>query len=96
MTSQDRLGAALERLAAALDQLEATSARHVEACAGRDAAARAPSHHESDRSRIDAKLERTEARSVALEQAHDEALVRVKRAEAAIRTVLARNGIRGA
>ncbi|WP_342585853.1 DUF4164 family protein [Methylocapsa aurea] len=82
------LQAALRRLAAALDQLEAASERRIKADVLRANLEEELAVMQDDRSRLAVELDGAVARSNALELANEEAARRLKAASAAIKTVL--------
>jgi hypothetical protein len=88
MSTFDRLEAALKRLAAALDQLEAVAERRVKADALRAHLEEQLAVMQGDRSRLAAELEGAVARSSALESANEEVARKLTSASAAVRAVL--------
>lgn len=96
MNSQEHLEDALKRLAAALDRLEAASARRIEAASKRDDRAGPNIGSESDPARLAAELDQARSRAQSLESANDEVCLRLKDARAAIEGILSKAGIRDA
>jgi hypothetical protein len=92
MTSHRRLDAALNRLSLALDHLESASAPQIAQSAGSKSLTDELGALRDDHARVCRELERARARAKSLELAQDEALRRVKGAEAAIKSILAKNG----
>jgi hypothetical protein len=88
MIMPEPLQAALRRLAAALDQLEAASERRVKADVLRANLEEELAVMQDDRSRLAVELDGAVARSNALELANEEAARRLKAASAAIKTAL--------
>lgn len=88
MIMPEPLQAALRRLAAALDQLEAASERRIKADVLRANLEEELAVMQDDRSRLAVELDGAIARSNALELANEEAARRLKAASAAIKTVL--------
>nr|WP_036259134.1 DUF4164 family protein [Methylocapsa aurea] len=88
MIMPEPLQAALRRLAAALDQLEAASERRIKADVLRANLEEELAVMQDDRSRLAVELDGAVARSNALELANEEAARRLKAASAAIKTVL--------
>jgi hypothetical protein len=89
MNAPERLKAALRRLAAALDQLDAASERRVKADLLRSNLEEELTVLQDDRSRLAVELDGAVARSNALEVANEEVARRLKSASATIREVLA-------
>jgi hypothetical protein len=82
------LDAALRRLSAVLDHLEAAAERRATADAARGDLNEEFAIMQDDRSRLAVELDGALARARTLETAHHEALRRLDRADAAIRSVL--------
>jgi len=89
MTTPERLEAALRRLAAALDQLDAASERRVKADLLRANLEEELAVMQDDRSRLAVELDGAVARSNALQVANDEVARRLKSASATIKALLA-------
>jgi Domain of unknown function (DUF4164) len=85
----ERLDAALKRLAAALDLLEAASERRARADTLRTNLEDELAVMQDDRSRLAVELDGAVARSMSLELANDEVARRLSGASAEIREVLA-------
>jgi hypothetical protein len=84
----DRLDAALRRLAAALDKLEAAGERRAKADAARGNLEEELAVLQDDRSRLAVELDGAIARAKSLEVANEEVGRRLHRASAEIRAVL--------
>lgn len=83
-----RLDDALRRLAAALERLETTAARRVEAELSHADLEEELAVMRDDRSRLGLELDAALARASALEKARDEVLSRIDRASHGIRAAL--------
>ncbi|ATQ68502.1 MULTISPECIES: DUF4164 family protein [Methylosinus] len=88
MTSSKRLDDALLRLAAALDALETTVARRLEAELSHADLEEELAVMQDDRSRLALELDAALAHESALEKARDEVLTRLDRTSDGIRAVL--------
>jgi len=88
MTPSDRLEAALKRLSAALDQIEAAAERRALADAGRIDMETELAVMQDDRARLAVELDGAAARARTLDHAAAEVAKRLERANATIRDVL--------
>lgn len=88
MTPSDRIEAALKRLTAALDQIEAAAERRALADAARVDMETELAVMQDDRARLAVELDGAAARARALDHATAEAAKRLERANATIRDVL--------
>jgi hypothetical protein len=88
MTNGNRLEDALLRLTAALDELETTAARRLEAELSHADLEEELAVMQDDRSRLALELDAALAHNASLEKARDEALTRIDRASLGIRAVL--------
>jgi hypothetical protein len=89
MKTHPRIDAAIKRLSAALDQLEAVQARRTRADLMRGDLEEELSLMQDDRARLAVELDAALARAKALDAANLEASLGLERAGATLRTVLA-------
>ena len=89
VTVPDRLQHALHRLGAALDHLEAAAARRAQADAARGNLEDELAVMQDDRARLATELDAVLARTRTLLNANTEVALRLKRANATVRAVLA-------
>ncbi|HWG03377.1 MAG TPA: DUF4164 family protein [Beijerinckiaceae bacterium] len=89
MDPATRLDAALRRLAAALDQLEAAAARRAQADAVRSDVEEELAIMRDDRARLAVELDGTVARTQSLQTANAEVSRRLDRVSTVLRSVLA-------
>jgi len=89
MKTSARIEAALKRLSAALDHLEAACERRINADAERGNLREEFAVLQDDRTRLGVELDAATARSKSLEIANDEVARRLQKASATLRTVLA-------
>jgi chromosome segregation ATPase len=92
MASTNRLDDALQRLSAALDELETTVARRLEAELSHADLEEELDVMQDDRSRLALELDAALAHKSALEKARDEVLTRLDRTSLGIRAVLGDDG----
>ena len=90
MSTPPRLEAALKRLAAALDQLEAAEERRAQSVVERGDLVEELAVMQDDRSRLAVELDGAVARSNSLELSNLEVARRLRRASATIASVLTR------
>jgi hypothetical protein len=88
MDMPERLAAALRRLLAALEKIEAAGDRRAKAEVLRANLEEELAVMQDDRSRLAVELDGAVARSISLEAANDEVVRRLKSANAALRAVL--------
>jgi chromosome segregation ATPase len=88
MTGSQRLDDAMRRLSAALDELETTVARRLEAELSHADLEEELAVMQDDRSRLALELDAALAHKSALEKARDEVLTRLDRTSDGIRAVL--------
>lgn len=89
MTPRDNLDLALKRLAAAIDLLEAAQERRAQAETARASLEEEFAVMQDDRTRLAVELDATVARNKALTAANDDVALRLERASAAIRVLIA-------
>jgi chromosome segregation ATPase len=92
MNTPARIEAALKKLAAALDRLDAACERRLEAEAERNNIDEEFAVLQDDRARLGIELDAAMARSKSLELANDEVARRLQKASATLRTVLSHVG----
>jgi chromosome segregation ATPase len=92
MPNSKRLDDALQRLSAALDELETTVARRLEAELSHADLEEELAVMQDDRSRLAMELDAALAHKSALEKARDEVLMRLDRTSLGIRAVLGDDG----
>jgi hypothetical protein len=88
MNTPARIEAALKRLAAALDQLDAACERRIDAEAERNNLEEEFAVLQDDRSRLGVELDSAMARSKSLELANDEVARRLQKASTTLRAML--------
>lgn len=93
MTPPQRTDAALKRLASALDHLEAAFERRAEAAQAQANLQEELAVMQDDRGRLAAELDGALHRNHVLGLANDDVKGRLEQASAAIRDILAQNGI---
>jgi predicted nucleic acid-binding Zn-ribbon protein len=88
MNTPARIEAALKKLAAALDQLDAACERRIDAEAERNNLEEEFAVLQDDRSRLGVELDSAMARSKSLELANDEVARRLQKASTTLRAML--------